>query len=192
MAEIPLNHGRVALVDDEDVERLSPFRWRGMRRQDRYAYAITKIEGKTVLMHRLIVDAPRGMSVDHKNGDRLDNRKQNLRICTHAENMRNRVSARDGFKGVTLGRRQTIRPWNAKIRVNKKRYYLGAFKTEEDAARAYDAAAIQYHGEFALLNFPKDSHERGALPAPFPGEAAGAFIDDSLHPVFLPEIREQT
>jgi hypothetical protein len=153
MAEITLSGGYVALVDDEDLPMLAAFRWRAMKMhgQDRYVYVVSGAK-KVVAMHRLITGAPKGLVVDHINGNRLDNRKENLRVCTHAQNLMNRASKRK-FKGVRL--REGGR-WQAAIRVGGVRHCLGGFETAEEAARAYDDAAVRLHGEFARLNFRRN------------------------------------
>lgn len=104
------------------------------------------------------MQAPDGMQTDHINGDRLDNRRANLRICNGMENARNRgVSARhieipSRYKGVSWERRAAR--WQAQIGCDGKKFHLGLFATEEEAARAYDAKARELHGDFARLNFP--------------------------------------
>lgn len=111
---------------------------------------------KSLRLHRLICDAKPGQVVDHINGNQLDNRKSNLRICTQAENVCNNRRLRKGksshlFKGVHLSRSGR---WVAQIQKNGKIYHLGTFDSEFDAARAYDKKAKELHGEFASLNFP--------------------------------------
>ena len=116
-------------------------------------------------LSRLLMGDPKGMLVDHINGDTMDNRRSNLRVCSKGENGRNRKTQSknntSGFKGVSyIGKgpdmiNELSRPWQAYINYNKKRYYLGRFVTPEEAARAYDAKALELHGEFARLNFPE-------------------------------------
>jgi hypothetical protein len=151
---IPLTKGKFALVDDEDYEWLSKEKWCFT---GRYAIAAGKRKNKpSVLMHRLIVKTPKGMETDHINHDRLDNRKENLRICTHSENMRNQLKNsknKTGYKGVRfLEYRISKNPWNAYIKINHQFVNLGFYSTPEDAARKYDQAAKELFGDFALLN----------------------------------------
>jgi len=94
--------------------------------------------------------------VDHINGDNLDNRKKNLRLCTYAENNRNRKPLENKtskYKGVGLNKNYKIKTWQARIVKNSKRYSLGYFKNEKEAALAYNQAAKKYFGEFAYLNY---------------------------------------
>lgn len=117
--------------------------------------------GGTTRMHRAIIDAPNGMVVDHINGDSLDNRRSNLRLATSQENNRNAKKAAGkmrvmssqykGLSRVKDGLRS--KKWRAMLAIDRKRIHLGHFNTEEEAARAYDAAAKEHFGEFARLNF---------------------------------------
>jgi len=105
-------------------------------------------------MHREIMSPPQELVVDHINGDGLDNRKENLRVCTHAENIRNQKLNRlntTGYKGVCVNREK----WISRIKVNGKLLYLGRYNTPEEAAQVYDEAARKYFGKFASLNFQK-------------------------------------
>ena len=164
MKTIELTQGKVVLVDDDDFEYLNQWKWFANGNHG-ILYAIRRglmIDGKqkTIRMHRVIMNTPKNMNVDHIDGDGLNNQKKNLRNCTLAENNRNwrkqkiKTSIYKGvhyniskFKGYT---HIYIR---ACIRVNNKLIALGNFKTEESAARAYDEAAKIYFGEFANLNF---------------------------------------
>lgn len=142
--EIPLTQGHVARVDAADCEWLMAYKW-----CYKQGYAATRIgTNANVRMHRLIAQAADGVEVDHRNGDTLDNRRSNLRICTHAENLRNRKhhsNNTSGYKGVYQKRGK----WGAAIGVNYKRIHLGYFATAEEAGQAYDTAAQHYHGQFA-------------------------------------------
>jgi len=152
MRKIPLTHGKVALVDDEDYERLKYLRWYAHKdRHIWYAQAHHPRHG-TVVMHRVILGLGRGRLVlsDHIDGDGLNNQRSNLRRANPQQNAVNRQKQRNntsGYPGVAL-HKPTGR-WEAKIRVNRERISLGYFNTPEEAARAYIAAALKYRGEFA-------------------------------------------
>jgi hypothetical protein len=152
MKEISLAHGKgVALVDDADYPILSQYKWRLSA-----GYARAEINGMSVLMHRLVMGAKRGQEVDHRNGDKLDNRRSNLRFSTHSQNMANvgqRSDNTSGFKGVYWNR-QTGK-FRARIKPRGKHIYLGAFDDAQEAARVYDRAARKYFGSFARTNFPR-------------------------------------
>lgn len=153
MKEIELTQGRVALIDDEDYDIVSLYNWH-TRRTTRSDYAATTRCGKTLHMHRMVMLAPAGLEVDHINGDGLDNRKSNLRVCTVKENRRNRRPSRgqrrssSGLKGV----QKNGKKWASYITVDYQKHYLGIFTTKEMAARAYNSAAKKHFGEFARLN----------------------------------------
>lgn len=151
--EIQLSRGKVAIVDDEVYESLARHKWHC----DSIGYAARKVwkgfKCETVRMHRALVDAPDGMVVDHINGNKLDNRRSNLRVCTRAQNLMNRGKQRNntsGFKGVSYHKQCS--KWMAFIKLNKRFINLGLFDTPEAAALAYNEAAKKYHGEFAKLN----------------------------------------
>lgn len=155
--EIQLSQGYVALVDDEDYEWLSQWKW---TYHNGYAYRNITVPTNasgfgTQRMHRLILDASRFFEVDHIDGDGLNNIRSNLRLATRTQNSRNRRgTGYNGLKGIAIHKFSGL--WQAKIRANAKQIHLGYFKTPEAAAHAYDAAARQYHGEFARLNFPEE------------------------------------
>lgn len=143
MVKLELTQGKFAILDDADFDRVAHLRWAFSS-----GYAVSKIKGKRILMHRIILDAPAGKVVDHINGDGLDNRRSNLRVCTHAENFWNsrpQAGTRSGIKGVQpRGRR-----WQAFINANGVRHHLGYFDTKEQAREARAKAERRLHGEFA-------------------------------------------
>lgn len=152
MAEIKLSQGKVAIVDDCDFERLNGWNWY----LNSYGYAVrhevVSIARKrpSVLMHRVIADTPPGMHTDHINGNKLDNRRCNLRICTAAQNISNtglRSDNSSGCKGVYW--RKSISKWCVQISVKGKRLHVGYFSCIEAARKAYAEAADKFHGEFA-------------------------------------------
>lgn len=161
---IPLTKRQNALVDTADYEWLMQWNWFAAwdknTRQFRAARTDrTESPKRTIKMARQILNAAADKEVDHWNGNALDNRRQNLRECTPAQNIWNTGRRRDAtthFKGVSQTRYPTARfcaRWRAQIKVNGKNIWLGRFNSEEEAARAYDEAAKKYHGEFARLNF---------------------------------------
>jgi hypothetical protein len=154
MKSIPLTRGKFALVDDGDFEYLNQFKWCF---NGQYAARRGAIRGKSLIrMHRVVMCAPAGYEVDHINGDKLDNRRANLRLCTRAENQRHKARNRQnttGYKGVRIDKRDGY--FSARIRFDNKELHLGRFRNAVDAARAYDAAAKKLHGDFAWLNFPE-------------------------------------
>lgn len=156
--KIPLTRGFHALVDDEDYEYLSQHRWAvSINRKIHYAVRTLYIGRlhQTARMHRVILNAPNGILVDHVDGDGLNNTRANLRLATNAQNIRNsRKSGSRGsqYKGVSL-HNQTGR-WQVHITINGKVTHVGIFADEIEAALAYDKAAKKHFGEFARLNFP--------------------------------------
>lgn len=153
----------VAMIDDQDCDVITRYSWHSVRHHNTW-YAIAyggggrSAEHKNIQMHRVVLGLQPGdeIEVDHWDGDGLNNQRHNLRKCTHAQNQRNQnaTSNRNGFKGVSFRHDLRSRPWSAQITCDGKLYALGYFASREEAARAYDAAAIEHHGEFARLNFP--------------------------------------
>lgn len=158
MKEIPLTQGQVTLVDDEDYNNLMQHKWFAIKHRGSF-YAGRQPDGphkgrKIIFMHRYLMDCPASLEVDHKDLNKLNNQRSNLRICTRRENS---VNIKGWGKSIFLGVEvRKSGSFHAKIRVFGKRIYLGAFKEEEAAARAYDEAAKIYHGEFANLNFKEE------------------------------------
>ena len=155
MREIPLTHGRIALVDDIDYERLSYYKWKAHQDHGRPTYyAMANIKNKRISMHSLIIPVPKGKQTHHINHDGCDNRRCNLEIVTVAQNQWNQQKqirkTSSQYKGVSWHIRD--KRWRAKIKLHGIYYWLGYFKSEEEAAIAYNWAAIQKYGKFANLN----------------------------------------
>jgi hypothetical protein len=152
VAYIPLTQGKWAIIDREDLERV-PGVWYVIPG----GYVCQMCGSKTIYMHVVILPSPDGMETDHRFGDKLDNRKAQLRITTHRQNTCNRnlnVNNRSGYKGVSW--RKSSGCWRVSLAADGKLLHVGYFKADKliEAAKAYDAAAIKYHGEYARLNFP--------------------------------------
>jgi hypothetical protein len=156
MKTIQLTQGKVALVDDEDYNKVIQFKWFAQKGSNHNFYALNRGVGshstrKFTSMHRLIMSAPKDMQVDHIDHNGLNNQKSNLRICTCQQNQTNKTSfGKSKYRGVFFDEGRI----RCAIKINGRYKYLkGSFKTEEAAAKAYDELAMEYHGEFANLNF---------------------------------------
>ena len=151
---IPLTRGQLAIVDAKDYPLLSQYTWFAEGTPKNY-YAVRKENGKSIKMHRQITNAPDHLVVDHIDHNGLNNRNSNLRNATFTQNCQNqrRLSHKTSkYKGVHWNKRQ--KKWAAQIHCNNKKYHLGYFTNETEAALTYDKAARKFHGEFASLNFP--------------------------------------
>ena len=161
MKRIPLTQGQFALVDDEDYEKLSQYKWHARwNKTSNTFYAdrhTRKSDGRRtkIQMHREIMDASPGLDVDHIDHNGLNNTKSNLRLITHRQNSYGNIRHKRGssrFKGVNWDKQH--QQWRAQIYVNKRKVNLGTFNSEIDAACAYDAAAAKHFGEYGTYNFP--------------------------------------
>lgn len=155
MATILTPRGDEITVDEEDYRPLNSYKW--YLSSAGYAVRRETQNGKqiTVTMQMHIMKTPKGMHTDHINGNKLDNRKFNLRVCTHRQNICNSKTRADnssGYKGVSLDKRCKAKPWRAVIKNNHKSIWLGGFSTKEAAANAYREASIKYHGEYSSFN----------------------------------------
>jgi hypothetical protein len=171
-----LTQGKHTLIDAEDYERVVRRKWQYYLKG--YARSGSVID--PVWLHRYLLDAPPMTKVDHINGNGLDNRKMNLRICSHAENQRNRKAfgGTSSYKGVSWDSKS--KRWRAQIRIGNRNLSLGRFIREEEAALAYNATAMRELGAFAWLNVILAS----------PGTDQRAFIRDcytAATPLKLPE-----
>lgn len=141
--------GKFALVDDDDYEKLNQYKWHVYK----IGYIYARVSKKYTYMHRLIMNAPKGIEVDHINHDKFDNQKSNLRLCTRQQNIHNKKPNKNKtskYKGVRWHKGN--KSWQSKISYDGKRYYLGYFNTEAEAAHAYNIKATELFGEFAFLN----------------------------------------
>lgn len=156
--DIQLSAGYITTIDDDDFERVSQFKWSAsIRRKDgevTKVYAFRQVGPKkkreSVYLHRFIMEAAPDICVDHRNSNGLDNRRENLRLATHAQNQHNRgkhPKNRSGFKGVTWN--IALGKWHSQIKVNSGNVHLGYFTDIVEAAEAYKQAAARLHGDFA-------------------------------------------
>jgi len=162
---IAITRNKFAIVNAEDYERLSKFHWHA-KYSSRSWYAVRcalakeKRKRKLVWMHNEIKRAPKGKLIDHFNHNGLDNRRTNLRAATRGQNTcncRKHTGCSSRYKGVCFHKnKHSGYPWDTYINDNGRRIHLGVYKTEVEAARAYDEAAKKYHGRFATLNFPEN------------------------------------
>jgi hypothetical protein len=164
---IYLDEGLWTIVDSPDYYRFGCFKWylAASHKGKFYALRGARVgseETKIVRLSREIMQAPKGILVDHRNGDSLDNRRENLRLATRCQNMqnakkrKNKAATSSQFTGVYFDKCRSL--WAYILRANGKVVATGRFPTEIEAARARDAAAIKYHGEFARLNFPREDY----------------------------------
>lgn len=154
MKEIKLTQNKIAIVDDEDYEKINQRKWyycRGYALRNKWLAKYTHVIWR---MHWEIMGKPRkGFEIDHKDGNKLNNQKSNLRICSHKENGMNRKvqnNNKSGYKGVHI--HKLTGKWRAMISINNKSMHLGLFNNKEKAVKAYNDAAKKYYGEFAKLN----------------------------------------
>ena len=156
---IRLTHGKFSKVDPDDYDKLMNYRWvTKIREHTCYAIRRTRKNGKqkSLFMHRVITNAPKGSIVDHINRDGLDNRKANLRFVTASQNAwnseRGMHTGKSRFKGLAWLHEK--KKWRVVLYVNNKNIHLGYYKDEIEAAKVYDKASKKYKGEFAVLNLP--------------------------------------
>ncbi|MFA7100704.1 MAG: HNH endonuclease [Bacilli bacterium] len=166
MKRIPLTKGQFALVDDEDFDYLSRWKWQAQKKHyggfgacRRCACPLIK-QYCRIYMHRQILSCPKGLEIDHKDLNPLNNQKSNLRICTGSQNCMNRLPRKNTsskYKGVSWMKRN--KKWIAYVCINRITIYLGIYNSESNAAKVYDKAAKKYHGEFARLNFKESNNQ---------------------------------
>jgi hypothetical protein len=158
---IPLTQNKFAFVDDEDFEWLSQWKWffdgKYAMRQTHIGMANGKQIQKPIRMHRQILNTPPKLWSDHINGDKLDNRRCNLRICTPQQNNQNRSASKKGYKGVYW--HKINQKWVAQIKKDNKTRHIGCFDSLDEALLSYNKAAAENHGEFAKLNPTKHPND---------------------------------
>jgi len=163
MKLIPLTRGQFAQVDDADFDWLNQWKWSAHWGRNKF-YAARMENRKTLLMHRVILGNLGCLDGEHKDGDGLNNQRWNLRPATRSQNSANRSKTVDnisGFKGVCWDR--FAKKWKAQIKRAGKMFHLGRFTSTEEAAKAYDAAALDLFGEFARLNFPQNTANKNTV-----------------------------
>ncbi len=151
---IELTQDKFAIVDDDDFAFLNFWKWRFSNNgyAVRNSAMIGGVRGNIISMHRLIIGTPKDMQTDHMNGNRLDNRRSNLRVCTGNQNQWNqhKTHGTSKFKGVYWFKQAC--KWRAKIWKENKCIHIGIFSNEYDAAKAYNIKATELFGNFACLN----------------------------------------
>lgn len=163
--ELELTRGQVTIFDEEDLPIVTQHTWHADPSGPTfYAVSMKYKAGKyyRLTLHRLLLAAPNGTVVDHIDGNGLNNRRKNIRLCTPQENAMNRTRPQRnpwGYRGVTWNKRYSH--FVGQIRHEQKIHYLGSFKTAEEAARAYDEAARRLRGPFARVNFPREGELQG-------------------------------
>ena len=155
MKEIPLSQGKIAIVDDDDFEKLNKHKWYALTDGRGHTHYVIRNSPRSsrhrnsIKMHRVIMNPPKGKEIDHINGNALDNRKENLRIVTHRQNMQNQhISKTSKHPGVYWDKKNEI--WSAQIRFGGKRRHLGRFADEGEAATTYRVACVVLTGVEAL------------------------------------------
>ena len=153
MKEIALTQGKVAVVDNEDFAELNKFKWHAIKMGNAY-YAVRSKKAQMILMHRVILGAVLKQQIDHRDHNGLNNQRDNIRLCSRAQNGMNRRKQKNTssqYKGVCWDKQN--KKWVAYIYYQGKGIHLGYFREEKDAARTYDNRAKELFGEFAETNF---------------------------------------
>lgn len=155
MKTIELSGGLLAIVDDQDFERVSKYHWCADRqRHTTYALGFDHIDGKRkrIMMHRFIIGPPAGTKVDHLDGNGLNNIRDNLRLASNSQNCWNSVKPRSGVTSKYKGVSRSRGGYQVAIKFKGTKYHLGRFRNEDEAGLAYNIKAKELFGEFAKLN----------------------------------------
>jgi len=141
------------LVDNKDFDEVNKYQWSAHHVRDKIYATTSQINGKMTYLHRWLMSTPKGLYTDHKNGNTLDNRRDNLRVCTNSQNLLNKgkvSSNTSGFRGVDFIKR--LGKYRARVRIGGKEKHLGVYANMEDAIKITKKAIIKNHGEFANIN----------------------------------------
>jgi hypothetical protein len=161
--QLPLKNTTATTEIDDEFAHLSKFKWRMIKKlPSRTLYAGARINGKVVMLHRLIFNPGTGFKTDHIDGNGLNNRRSNLRQATQSQNMANAgkfTNNTSGFKGIHRRQRRNYIHWRAEITFQGKRIFLGVRKDKMEAVKLYDDAAVKYFGAFGHPNFPENYPE---------------------------------
>lgn len=187
MKQILLSQNQVALVDDEDFEFLSLWKWNANKLGNTF-YAVRNEKLKTFLMHRAIMNvSDKKLVVDHKDRNGLNNQKSNLRICTKSQNCANNkplISKTSNYLGVSWDKNRN--KWAANLTKNWKKIFLGRYISEREAAIAYNIGAKIHHGEFANLNIINDGLDSELKPTQYIRKVSHSFVSENNSKIISP------
>lgn len=155
-AIITLSRGLNSIIDESDFDAVAAWRWHAIDGHGRGFYAAGQPFGKRTYLHRFILGAPKGVFVDHINRNCLDNRRSNLRLCSHKENATAGIRRYGDCEYRGVNKCPTTGRYIARITRDGSKIYLGRFDTQREAAIVRDMASIMLHGKFAWLNFPDE------------------------------------
>ena len=153
MKQIKLTQGKYAIIDDSSFGLVSQYKWHFHITNGKMGYPRTMIAGKKIRLHTLLMKNPKGTYADHVNGNTLDNRRENLRICTPSEsnaNLSKRVGCSSKYKGISFDKERD--KWQVRVYFKKKKVFFKRVNTEIEAARLYDLIARKIFGKFAKTN----------------------------------------
>lgn len=161
---IPLSAGKSAMCSPEDLSELLRFKWHATKSRALFYARRSDDNRRGMFMHRELMGAPRHLTVDHRNGNALDNRRGNLRLATLSQNGANRHTSIGNSRFVGIHWCRFRKRWRVAIKIDGRMKHLGYFLDESEAARRHDRAALVRYGEFAVLNFPEERESAAAEP----------------------------